>query len=476
MLLAIALPLASAAAVGGELIVERAASFPPGAHAEGTPQAVFIENALKITGFEGSAPSIRVHLFEDSFVSVDVVQPRTMLVVATNRPTWTAQDATLTIDASRPGWLGLHPDNGILSTEAVRPLSLEAIARARIGNGDAIPDRGDPSRSYYLVEVDEPSIATSIKSWSYEGAGAIKALGPRVTLTTSDNVTTFETGEMPDPDNPGRMILRWIVIESDDLAIRAAAPATIVSNQLRVDWDGAADLGATRGTLDSALTTWDADGVPTTIEGTLRAIIDPTVTGEALRMDIRGDMRTSTMSTRVPVPLIETPTGRIGFIILVGAVVAGAGTAALLRGRRKGTRVGASDLGADEYMRLAESAADGEHFGDALKWVRLAREHSPTSRRLALDEAFYTSMSGERKAALSLLHESILAEDSDACLLRARLHLESGEQERAARALIQSLDLAPVTLLDIETDPTYHEILLRDDVKRAIRQARRKLA
>jgi len=476
MLLAIALPLASAAAVGGELIVSGAASFPLGAHAEGTPQAVFIEDALKITAFEGTAPTIRVHLFEDSFVNVDLVQPRTMLVVATNRPTWTAQEATLTIAASRPGWLGLHPDNGIFSTETKRPLSLEATARASIGNGDAIPDRDDPSRSYYLVEVDEPSIATSITSWSYEGAGAIKALGPRVTLTTSDNVTTFETGEMPDPDNPGRMVLRWIVIESDDLAIRAAAPAAVVSNQLRVDWDGAADLGAAHGTLDSALMTWDADGVPTTIEGALRAIIEPTASGEALRMDITGDMRTSTMSTRVPVPLIETPAGRAGFVILVGAVVAGAGTAALLRGRRRRTRSEAADLGADEYMQLAESAADGEHFDDALKWVRHAREHSPTSRRLALDEAFYTSMSGERNAALSLLHESILAEDPDACLLRARLLLESGEPEGAARALIQALDVAPVTLLDIETDPTYHEILLRDEVKRAIRQARRKLA
>lgn len=477
LLAVLAFPQASAASVGGEIVIEGALSLPNGASLISHPVAIFAEDAMSIESIGARASAIRVLLFEDSYISADLVGPRTSLVIGTNRPTWTATNATISIERSRPGWFGIHPDAATLTSSDQAPLRIEAAPRASLGNGDAIPDENDPSRRYYLAEVDEPTLLTAATAWTYEGAGALKAMGPRVTITSRQNTTTIETGDMPDPNNPGRSIQRWVVIEARDLVIEGRAPVQLAASQADADWSGEITLRAARGTLMGPLTSYTAEGAITKLDGDLAAALSPAQGGTRLALAISGDLRSTTMSTRIVAPIPEGSDGRLGFLILVGAVLAGAGAYARVhhkRRQRARTRAPPT-LAADDYSRLGEIAADGERYAEALEWVRHARALSPTSRRLALDEAFYTSMTGDAAAALRILQDPLLSTDPDACLFRSRLLMDRGEHDEAAQATIDALELAPVVLLDIETDPQYAGLLARPDVKRAVRAARRKL-
>lgn len=469
-LLLLPTPLAGASAVGGHINAGAWVSLPTSSILTSTPTGLFVPSLAEPTLFNLTSPEATVQLFENSYIEATLLNPRPKVVTSTDRPTWVVRDAAVTLDdGPQAGWIGFHPNTGILRELTSEPTSL-TLTQDGIGNGQAGPGDSQPSDPYYLVVPNGLELRRTDQRWSFDGSGSVKILGPRITIEGRENTTAFQTGETRDPSKPGQTTLRWIVIEFSQGTIAFNGSATdVLSKRIDASWNGVARFEDANGSLVAGVRTYAASGEPTTIDGTFSGTMTAEDGPERISIDLTGELRSSTMVARISVPSPAATTGWWSLVLVVGLAAATAGAYRFGQGRRSLTPT----IGPDEYAQLADLAADTEDFEQAAMWIELARVQCPGSKRLALDHAYCLSRTGRRADAIRLLMNPLLAEDSDASSLLTNLYVKEGRKDDAAHALIRALELSPMVLFDIETDEDLSALAARPDVKQAIRRARR---
>jgi hypothetical protein len=452
--------------VAGEVLV------PPRSIFEASPDAIFMEDALEDFTIHAKIAIVDVTLIETRYASLGVGPLRPALATSEERGTWRLHDASIDVTNARPGWLGLYPDRGTSTEKVLRATPLALEVSPTIGNTPAPGDDEEQEHGYYQKPLQGPIITRSVDAWTYTGGGLLRIAGPSVTLHARENTTTIQTGQFEDPEAPGQITRRWLSIRYGDGEIAAEGGSTLIASSTMVAaWDGEARFASANGTIVSSRQTWTSAGGPHEIDGNFTARIAPANEPRGFVMTLTGDLRATTMTMLTP----ASPGPSIGpaWLILV-AVVAGAAAcgAGIAYARRRHTHPA---LHPEDYARLADEAADAEDYSRAAELAAEGRKRSPTSRRLALDHAFFTGQAGELDAAIRLLDDPLLRTDPDALLLLARLNLKRGHDDAAAHALVHALQAMPLILLDIDDDPTYATIVHRGAVRDAIRKARQQL-
>lgn len=467
LLLLVALPTVAATGVTGRLDVRGQLLAPAAATISSIPLAMFVNGTSSID-IHGTSPQAFVRVFEDHYFTANVLQQRPIVVTQTDRPTWSVHDVDVTILPGLPGWLGVHPNGGQL-LESSHDRAVEILeSQSPIGNGHGTPDASSPGQPYYLVQFPASSVARESDAWTYRGPASLKVMGPSLTIRSRENTTTIQTGEMQDPSNPAQTLRRLVVIELDATILNASGtPTQVGSGEMIAAWDGDAQFFATRGTLASNSNEWLFTGGEQTVNGNFTATITPI--DADLTISLVGDLRDSSMTTKVALP----NSSRVPVILLVaaGAVVLGGVSTVILRATSRNRRL----IEPDEYATLAAQAADAQDYPRSLRLIARARESSPASVRLAIEEAHYLALAGKKEAAVRKLSSSFLAEDADALMLLATLHAEANEDGDAAAALIRALSCAPSLVVEIEGDPNFKTSLRRQDVRAAVRGARDKI-
>ncbi|HEX2022668.1 MAG TPA: tetratricopeptide repeat protein, partial [Candidatus Thermoplasmatota archaeon] len=137
----------------------------------------------------------------------------------------------------------------------------------------------------------------------------------------------------------------------------------------------------------------------------------------------------------------------------------------------------ASEVVPEDYARLARLAAEEGNFEEALRLTREARRASPSSARLAVDEAYFLSQSGDDDAAARLLEETLEKEpDAEGMLMLARILVRRPERLADAGAwAARALRTNAAALLEIERDPDLRAVAALPDVHAAMSKARRML-
>lgn len=469
-------PLAQGASAVGELLVQDKAVLPTATTITSVPAAFFVPNASAMDTIQGTAAALTVRLYEERHLSASIADQRPKLRIANTDPAWQLHDVLLTISPENPGWLGIHASTAEVVEEASEPIVIEPQGAQRVGTGISDLDRDQPSDPYYLVHTGTGMISRTSSEWGVFGAASAKIFGPSVTLEARENTTTITTGQFQDPTNPAQIVTRWLVLETSDFSLNATeTPARLFSKSASVTWEGEALLGPTQGAIEGEQAVWKARGSsPESLAGRFSSSITASPSGDTLTIRLEGDLRTTTLgSTAVPrAPITWFTWWPVLLAIALG--VAG-GSALVLRRKPARGDQGTTVLGADEYADLADRAADAERFDEAAEWASRARELSPTSKRLALDQAFFLFMSGAPDRARYILEDPLLSDDADAALLHARLLIESGDFPAAGACLARALHEEPLVLLDIESDPGYAILLQLPEVQRARRDARRRI-
>lgn len=470
-ILLLATPLAQAASVTGEVAVGRHLALPAGAELSGVAVGIYTE--LEQEGalvLDASAPTARVQLVEMSYAAASVGPLRPAVMTSDARPTWIAEDVDLRLAPARRGFVGMTPHDATVSVSSSEGLTIAQSMDPKLGNAEFAPDPDRPGFPFYEAGIEGAGLRYSTVSWSLEGTTLMRVLGPTIVIVSRTNTTTIETGEVPDPSTPGRIVRRWAIIELRDATIDARAPRwDILAREMQADWTGSTRLEGAEGTLGGGATEWIATGGDERIDGAFTATIRPRQDG--IDLALSGDMRTSTMRTR-----LATPTGAGDWMLpmaLIAVVAAATGGGYALARRRR--QPGTTTIGPEDYAHLAEIAADADDFERAASLAEQARKESPTSRRLVLDHAYYLHRAGQREKAKGVLAAPTLATDADALMLLAHVHHSLGEDADAATALTRALRIAPALCLDLDGDPHLEALLARSDVASAMRDARREL-
>lgn len=460
------LPLAEAAEAAGELEAQLL-SLPSEAKLTARDPTLFVRDAAQLQAL-GHAPRLTVRVFEERLVTAPIPGIRPVLQPTENRTVWTVHDAAVSITPSRPGWLGIRAQGGEVSSSALSIQTVTSKASLILGDPNASVDDNE-ELPYFRAKLSDPTLVQESGSWTLSGSARIKLMGPTVALRANENETTIETGQMPDPSNPLAEVRRYVILEVQSGNFSFVAPATLASIDVQVSWDGVGVLHGADGKVANGIKEWRATGADSQLDGAFRAELRPARDHAAIIIGLQGDLRATSMT-----PWLRSPTAPgsfTGWILLVAAAALGAGSAATRAWRRSRSH---PDLEVEELASVADAAADAEEFARAATLLRLAREQSPASTRLALDQAYFLWRDGKSQAALRILNERVLAGDPDALQLKARILLRAGDEPAAAQAFIDALERAPVLVLDIDGDAELERLTRRTDVSEAVRRARGK--
>ncbi len=108
-------------------------------------------------------------------------------------------------------------------------------------------------------------------------------------------------------------------------------------------------------------------------------------------------------------------------------------------------RVNSARPPVEECVSRARDEAACEQWRGALTWIRRARAQSPTTTRLAYDEAWTLANLGDVDGAIDILHsEYECATNGEAAYLASRIIMRSThDAERAAQWLMRAVDRSP---------------------------------
>jgi hypothetical protein len=463
-------PVAAATSVTGELRLSDELTLPSGTLLNAPLHALFARDIPGTVTVTGTLDSAHVVMIEKRYASAALGPLRPSATLQDSRPEWDLTRVTFDASSGLPGWIGLEAGSGSIEERSDASVRISIVEDEIIGNVELAGAENDPEQAYFHSQMKGPGLSRTANSWSFTGGGYIKLFGPTVKLTARENTTTIQTGEFQDPSMPGQIVRRWIQLNFPNGTIRAICPTEVYSTRLDASWDGEARFAQAMGELEGDDRTWVANGTES-ISGKLDARLEPISQG-IFRLELRGDLSQTSMTARAPSSPIATSGTKFLLGLLLAAVFAGGAGVLAVRARRK--RDSTPLIDTEAYARLADDAADAEDYDRATRFAALARRQSPTSRRLALDHAYYESKLGRDDEALRILSQRVLADDPDAHVFRARL-LQQKDPQSAGQALVRALELAPVLVLDLETDDTIATLLNREDVRDAIRRAHRQV-
>lgn len=462
-------PFANASPVSGTIAARGSITLPPSSVLESGPLAVFAEDLDADFLISGNYTSLHILVYEKRYATASIPGLRPSLTIGEQTHEWDVSDAAVSILPGHPGWIGLYPQHGRLAETPEGPITLRSQVAESIGNGHLGSENGDPEHPSYAVTLERPVFIHPATQWGYSGAGALKIVGPTLTIASPENAITIETGEFEDPQAPAQTVRRWVQLEFARGQTRAQSlTSTVASEIIEATWTGPVGIEDANAQLAGGLMEWEAPGGAQVIDGTFTATL--TAIGEDVTAIIlAGNYEKGTLSTEVSASTTARGTAILLFLA-IGTVLGGSAAYRVHKRRR-----GKPRLDAEAYARAADSAADADDHERAAKLYEFAREESPTSVRLTLDHAFAVAQAGHVPGAIRILDKSLAGNDPDALCLLARLHTQNGDPARAEAALVRALDADPILILDIEGDAELEPLLARDAARAAARRAHRAL-
>lgn len=465
-------PMASATEGRGTFTTQGAVSFPAGTRLEGAPLAVFVPDAAQVTDLRIEVPQGTVFEFTARFQGVGLLP--SVQLGNTDVRKWTVTDAVVSLtEGDHSGFFGVYSEPG--SKVVVEgQVQEEPAAASGIGNGKST-DGEAPESFNYFHEIATPHMRGEGQGrMEYTGMGGVKLRGPDVEIRSS-NVTRHETGKKQ--TGPTEETATWLYIRFDAPATLSAgeAPFQIATAEATAAWDGTLLFRPTDGRLQAQDETYLPRGGTVELEGTFTARLAPLPGGRTARMDLSGDMRSSSLLRQAPVPVpSSSPLEGVPLLLVIGAAVAlGGGAGAYLWHRHRQQDRALLDVPADAefFTDMADVWIAAEDYGRGLHWMRRAREKAPTSARLAADEAFCLAKLGRLEEALKAWEEAhAVASDGDPAFGAAGTLLEIGAPlEVVEKWLGRALEKSPGLVLQAEE--TFPEVVERPGWEAMARRA-----
>lgn len=482
-LIALAVPIATAADPGGHFLVTGPVTMSSVATFSFQPLAMFANTSDRMPTLTFRAAHVVAHEYEDHFVKASNVLVQDPS--ARREATFPLTDVTITLTSGRhTGWLGLLPQGGVVnvtttsSATVFEPRTVSLVG----GQVDTSQDSSDPSTPYYGVRILTPHVYAQIEApVHFSGPGSFKLHGPDVDIQSRENETTFATGfDGGDALASPATIERWLVLDfsTSDITMQSSDPIDVAMLRVNTTLRGAATLDGASGTFATRSETFSIDNSAAYLsgdfEGQLTAVDERG--SAAFIMELAGQL-TSTNMRGTPIPLatrIAAPTGSAGpwllLIALGGSTLVGAVVGARLQRRPKTEAI---TLSVEAYLDLANVAVESGRHTEALGWFEHARRLAPSSARLLMDEGHCHAVLGDVEAALAKYDEAArLSSDGEADYLAASLILGSGgAAESAEKHILRALERSPLLVLEVETDANLRRLRGRARVDDAIRRA-----
>lgn len=459
---------ASAATVEGALALDEPAEFHAPARFDAVGLALYVNATEDLDAFTLSAERVVVHTFYRRYVEVPLVTTNVGTPIEMRDATYTLTNVTLRLaDGSQEGWLGVYPSAARFGVDAADGALALARADGAVGNSPTEEAEPDPRFNAYAVGRSDPHVLLDARgAFGASGDVLLKIEGLDVDVRAAENATIMRTGiERSGGPGPRERTESWLFLDAEAATVESAGDAEVraMGGLMRAAWNGelTSTLGA-EGELRSDSAAFHGGAGPLRLAGDLSAVLSPETKpgGVTLALELTGELSSSNLA-RVSVPLAQRAT-LWPWIVLAVALVAGAGSYALLRRSRA--------LDFDDLVELGHLAMEADRPGEALGWFQKARRLAPTSAALALDEAFCHEQLGEVDAALATYAvASGLSQDGEADLSRARLilRLEGEADPRVEPLLLQALDRTPELVFDVEELVERPSPTLREAMRRA---------
>lgn len=500
------LPTVAAVAGEGEFSIEGGTFLPTEAEIRLQPLAVFTNDTRGLHDLRLEAGEVRLTEYEERFV-VGAPGPMGVRVSEDNGPVLvsirTLHDVHLHLsEASREGTLGIYPGPAALARllSASAPV-IEGRAETHVGNQrDVSGGEADRSDFYYEQNLRHPHLLVHAQgTLLYEGAGALKLMGPDVLVSSRDEpVFKLETGERrtgrtPDEAAPAvdEHVLRWAIVEFADARLEMATRSewAIAAKGVDADWRGPALFTPQEGFLNTPRGSYVVEGKPARLTGELSGRFLPRLSGGEVTtlLQVQGDVEHTTLR------LVEGPLGPrlmkdpdfqplrllvVASVVGVGVMAGGVSwlrrhPLAVLPRRREAPHAESLPFTVEDCMAAAAEAADDEDWPRAAEWLVRVRRLAPTSARTCADLAHAYCQMGQWEEGLRMYDEaSRLSVDGEADFNAAVVALENGlPVEDVEERLVRALHRSPNYVVDVETDPSFAPLRGRPSFERIMREA-----
>lgn len=436
-------PTVLATPTAGSFVFHGPSGLPSGAILEGTPLAVFTEDAPNLTRLVLTAPRANLREYTTRSTVVDS-KPGPVAI----EPLPEGKEEPLTdlrielLGVGEEAWVGLYPpEKGHATLTAEGGVPVAASERSRIGNReervfapvyDAALKDGQPYERTYHRSITAPHITMQASGLlEYQGGGILKLYGLDVLISSNERDGVLHTGQRTSDGLVHEDAHTWALIEFDtaSLTIENLGNLDLAFQDVATSWSGAATFPAAQGEIRTSSSTYAFDGRPAVISGEFVAFFEPAIRAGSLgtRVELSGNLESTTLQ---PQGAAMTLSGAAkGFPPLIGlaavlvAVAGGAGLTVHVQRRRRKTQeappaviaqrqvqvplvtlIPTADDGlqADDCIRFADDAAVERRWARALHWAQRARALAPTNSRIRADE-------GEYLFQLGLFEESLQA-------------------------------------------------------------------
>jgi tetratricopeptide (TPR) repeat protein len=434
-----------------------------------------------------NAPLLHVTVYEQRLAVVDgggLLAPQTVQIPPLGQRSFDLHDATLALTSGREGFTGLYP--AASGTATLQPPVPVAV---RPSIASTIPDNGQgtdtPDHPFYHVQASGPHFdIKSPGSVTYSGAGALKLVGPHVTITARENVTDYDTGR--ERTSATEETLRWVYVEwaQGNLDLQASTPVQIAAMDAATFTADSLSFTPTAGSLQATEATYAAEpSQAVTITGRFAGDL-VTDDGSASRVQVDGNLQTTSMHA-VPLPPVPGPmrsSYALWFgLVLVGLVAAGGVVAVLKRRELRPNAPGVSAWQrevAEEYAMRGTELADCTDWNAAAELMESAGRVDPTRPDYPLHEGIYRHEAGDHEGAIRAFDRaSMLTRDGEPEWWAAKAALALQNAALAEQYVMRALDREPSAwvVTELEQDARLMGILDLPHVRAALAEARARL-
>ena len=457
------IPVASAAAVEGELHAEGPLIQPAGTHVSLTPLALFANGTGQLQRLDLIAPAVEVTRVTTSMVDVrQDLGVATSLVVSKEIVTYRLTNVSVRLLEADPsdhaGWMGIHPAPGLpMEIRSSSMVDARWCPSCHVGNTLSPEPSPNPASAFYYWRSVEPVVSLGLAgAFSSTGGAALKILGADLRIAAEENTTVVRTGVVnpSGPASPNRTEVQLFLAFDGILDWATDATVHLATDELASAFDGTMSLTGGSGAIRSDEERFTpTSGAPTTIRGELTTIVRPHEESQ-LRVAISGEMRSTTMQVeQLPLAMrIRTDATDPGLLLFATAVVVAGGGAAAVALRRRARTGPSPDV--DELIDLAQSAAERGDHALALAWTRRAKRLIAPNARLLADEAYHLHVLGNQEEAMRVFAEaSSIAPDGEVDLLAARTLAGDGAHGEEVRPWIErALEKSPELFVELDDD------------------------
>jgi hypothetical protein len=452
----LATPLATAVGVQGTVSVS-SLSLSAG-HVTLSPAAAWFPtdgSDLALSAASGSG--LHVEFYEENFteataLNISAASPR---VVPPGFHEFDVVDGTVTMAPGVKGGVGFYPGTRGLAQVDATSANLEARSSSLVGDSHTAQPGEDRGFMDYGVQVSYPHVAlTSVGLFTYEGDGGVKIYGPTLIVHSAHGDTVIETGSRGRPSaGAGVETRRWVFVTFSHASweLQALHPFNVLAPTADARWQGSVDLVEPSGQLHGGSDVYGAatGATQALLSGDFSAHIVPSADSTPrLAMTLSGDMDATTLQA-AHVSALPERTATLTFALGAATVVA---AGAVGYGIHRKVRSRYDELDPDELSSLANLAAEGGRFAEALHWTDAALRQAPGSARLHEDRAFFLAETGEVDLAIeAYFRAGELAKRGDPYLAAAVLMFDTGRaSSEVLPVLARALERSPSLWRDVE--------------------------